>query len=50
MAIDYRRVLEKAEGYRSAISRFLRDLIALPSESCQEQEVIRRIKQEMEAL
>ncbi|MCX5735392.1 MAG: YgeY family selenium metabolism-linked hydrolase [candidate division NC10 bacterium] len=50
MAIDYKRVLEKAEGYKPAISRFLRDLIALPSESCQEQEVIRRIKQEMEAV
>jgi acetylornithine deacetylase/succinyl-diaminopimelate desuccinylase-like protein len=50
MAIDYTRVLEKAEGYNPAISRFLRDLIALPSENCQEQEVIRRIKQEMESV
>ena len=50
MAIDYRLVLEKAEGYRPAISRFLRDLIALPSESCQEKEVIRRIRQEMESV
>ena len=50
MAMDYKRVLEKAEGYKPAISRFLRDLIALPSESCQEQEVIRRIKQEMESV
>jgi len=48
MAMDYKRVLEKAEGYKPAISRFLRDLIALPSESCQEREVILRIKQEME--
>ena len=50
MAIDYRLVLEQAEGYRPAISRFLRDLIALPSESCQEKEVIRRIRQEMESV
>ena len=50
MAIDYRLVLEKAGGYRPAISRFLRDLIALPSESCQEKEVIRRIQQEMESV
>ena len=50
MAIDYRLVLEKAGGYRPVISRFLRDLIALPSESCQEQEVIRRIQQEMESV
>jgi putative selenium metabolism hydrolase len=47
MAIDYKLVLEKAEGYKPAISRFLRDLIALPSESCQERQVIRRIQQEM---
>ena len=50
MATDFKRVLEKAESYKPAISRFLRDLIALPSESCQEKEVIRRIKQEMEAV
>jgi putative selenium metabolism hydrolase len=50
MVIDYKLVLEKAEGYKPAISRFLRDLIALPSESCQEREVIRRIQQEMETV
>ena len=50
MAIDYELVLAKARGYQPAISRFLRDLIALPSESCQEKEVIRRIKQEMESV
>jgi putative selenium metabolism hydrolase len=50
MATDFQRVLDKAESYKPAISRFLRDLIALPSESCQEREVIRRIQQEMEAV
>jgi putative selenium metabolism hydrolase len=50
MKIDYAAILDGAEGYQPAISRFLRDLIALPSESCQEQEVIRRIKQEMESV
>ena len=50
MAIDYKRVLEEAEACKPAISRFLRDLIALPSESCREKEVVRRIKQEMEAV
>lgn len=50
MTIEYTRVLQKAEGYKPAISRFLRDLIALPSESCQEREVIRRIRQEMESV
>ena len=48
--MDYKRVLERAEGYKPAISRFLRDLIALPSESCQEREVILRITQEMETV
>jgi putative selenium metabolism hydrolase len=50
MPIDYTRVLEKAEAYKPAICRFLRDLIALPSESCQEREVIQRIKREMESV
>jgi putative selenium metabolism hydrolase len=48
--MDCKRALEKAEGYKPAISRFLRDLIALPSESCQEREVILRIKREMETV
>ena len=48
--MDFTRVLQRAEGYKPAISRFLRDLIALPSESCQEREVILRIKQEMETV
>jgi putative selenium metabolism hydrolase len=48
--MDFTRVLQKAEGYKPAISRFLRDLIALPSESCQEREVILRIKREMETV
>jgi putative selenium metabolism hydrolase len=50
MTVEYARVLGRAEGYKPAISRFLRDLIALPSESCQEREVIRRIRQEMESV
>ena len=47
MALDPMQVLKRAESYKPSIARFLRDLIALPSESCQEREVIRRIKQEM---
>lgn len=50
MAIDYSQVLGTAERCKPAISRFLRDLIALPSESCQEREVIRRIEQEMRSV
>lgn len=50
MNIDFKKVYEKAEEYRPAISRFLRDMIAIPSESRQEEQVIQRIKQEMEAV
>jgi len=46
--IDYNQVLEKAEAYKPEISRFLRDLLAIPSESGQEELVISRIKKEME--
>jgi putative selenium metabolism hydrolase len=44
----FNRVREAAEKYRAPMSRFLRDLIAIKSESCQEERVIRRIKEEME--
>jgi len=47
MRIDYESVLDRAEFYKPAISRFLRDMIAIPSESCQEKEVIQRIEKEM---
>lgn len=47
MRIDAKSVLGRAEFYKPAISRFLRDMIAIPSESCQEKEVIQRIKKEM---
>ena len=46
--IDYGKIRRMAEHYRSDMSAFLRDLIALPSESCQEEKVILRIKDEME--
>jgi putative selenium metabolism hydrolase len=38
----------RAETYREAMAAFLRDMIAIPSESCQEREVILRIQAEME--
>jgi putative selenium metabolism hydrolase len=37
-----------AESYKPDMTRFLRDMIRLPSESCQEKAVIERIKEEME--
>jgi len=45
---DFDQILKQAEKYKPEISKFLRDMIALPSESCQEKEVILRIKEEME--
>ncbi len=50
MKIDFKKVYEQAESYKPAISKFLRDMIAIPSESRQEAEVIQRIKQEMQAV
>ncbi|NLG95613.1 MAG: YgeY family selenium metabolism-linked hydrolase, partial [Acetomicrobium flavidum] len=43
-----KEILSKAEGYRASISKFLRDIIALPSQSSGEEAVIKRIAQEME--
>lgn len=42
------RIKERAEHYRDDISKFLRDMIRIPSESCAEEAVIARIKAEME--
>ena len=46
--IDYKKVLEKANDYKADMTKFLRDMIAIPSESCDEEKVILRIKEEME--
>lgn len=48
MEFNFNEVLEKAENYREDISNFLRDMISIPSESCNEKEVVLRIKEEME--
>jgi putative selenium metabolism hydrolase len=48
MNIPFAQVLEKAQEYRADMSRFLRDMIAIPSESCDEEKVVLRIKEEME--
>lgn len=50
MTIDYRRVYDKAEEYRPRMSAFLREMVAIPSESCQEEKVVQRIRQEMQAV
>lgn len=47
---NFEQILQAAESYKAQISKFLRDLIALPSESTQEKDAILRIKDEMEAV
>jgi putative selenium metabolism hydrolase len=46
--IEFDKIVEQAESYRSEISSFLRDMIRIPSESCEEEKVVLRIKEEME--
>ena len=43
--IPFEMVLEKAYQYKAEMSQFLRDMIAIPSESCDEERVVLRIKQ-----
>ncbi|MCF7790458.1 MAG: YgeY family selenium metabolism-linked hydrolase [Victivallales bacterium] len=48
MDINYQEIMERAEKYKPRMTEFLRDMIAIPSESCDEKKVIQRIKKEME--
>ena len=50
MTLDFEKIMSQAESYRHEISAFLRDMVAIPSESCEEEKVIQRIKQEMETV
>ena len=50
MALDCSAIKAAAEGYKADMVRFLRAMISLPSESCEEKEVIACIKAEMEKL
>ena len=46
--MDFTKINEAARGYRADMTRFLRDLVAIPGESCGEKGHILRIKEEME--
>ncbi|QNL45269.1 YgeY family selenium metabolism-linked hydrolase [Oscillibacter hominis] len=46
--MNFEAIQAAAKGYEADMTRFLRDLIAIPSESCGEEGVIRRIAAEME--
>ena len=48
--MDYESIKSAAEGYRPAMVGFLRELIAIPGESCGEQGHAERILAEMQAL
>ncbi|MEG0768213.1 MAG: YgeY family selenium metabolism-linked hydrolase, partial [Clostridia bacterium] len=48
--MNFDAIRAAAQGYEQAMTRFLRDLIALPGESCGEERVIARIAQEMHAV
>ncbi|MBI9009368.1 MAG: YgeY family selenium metabolism-linked hydrolase [Tenericutes bacterium] len=48
MKINFKEVLAKANEYKADMTKFLRDMIAIPSESCDEEKVVLRIKEEME--
>jgi len=50
ITMDYTKVKQAAQAYEKQMSRFLRDLIAIPSESCEEEGVIKRTIREMESL
>ena len=48
--MDFEAIKAAAEGYKAEMSRFLRDMISHPSESCEEKDVVMCIKAEMEKL
>ena len=47
MKIDYNTILKYSESLKEDMTKFLRDMISIPSESCQEKDVIQRIRKEM---
>ena len=48
--MDYGKIKAAAEGYQKDMTKFLRDLVAIPGESAGEKGVVERIAQEMRAL
>ena len=48
--MDFEAIKAAAEGYKADMSRFLREMISHPSESCEEKEVAMCIKADMEKL
>lgn len=48
--MDFEAIKKAAAGYEAAMTKFLRDLVAIPGESCGEEGVIKRIEKEMNDL
>jgi len=48
--IPFDKIRELALRYKPEMTKFLRDMVRIPSESCEEKDVILRIKREMEAV
>lgn len=48
--LDFEAIKKAAEGYRNDMTKFLRDLVAIPGESAEEEGKIKRAAQEMEKL
>ena len=48
--MDYEGIKKAAQAYIPDMTKFLRDLIAIPSESCDEEGVVRRTIEEMNKL
>ena len=48
--MDYQQIRQAAEAYRADMTRFLRDMIAIPSESCEEEGVAKRVAEELTRL
>ena len=45
--MDYNKIKEAAQNYEADMTKFLRDLVHFPGESCGEKDHVMRIKEEM---
>ena len=45
--MDFSAIKKASESYSAAMTKFLRDLVAIPGESCGEEGVVNRIAEEM---
>lgn len=48
--MDFKRIKETAEKYEAQMTKFMRDLIAIPGESAEEEAVCKRMAEEMKAV